>query len=414
MIKIGFKDVSKARKDYSNLIADKIVKRLIVLKTSLEHINVAPNSDDDNLQNFKAVTQKIINRFQSTNLKISAKKFNKAEYDKTVSDYVSDPVNLAKLTAINFTGLKQLIDRLLADSEKVLRLLLICSPDRLYKVNDLLMRKYGLRSDANKFALSLGFDWKLHNEISDEVKSFFRKEKMVVHCPYCNINRAHYSELDSGEVSSSCSLDHFYHKANSPLLTFSMFNLVPADDICNGTHIKGEIPFFYDYHLNPYESGMDRARMIFRPKLPKIGEDPTEIELSLIPPVHERRYQQLVGNFADINETRQFGNINVFKLKKNYNEDFVLKRAGGVQRKCELLFRTRQSLTAFLKDMKMTLNANAYQRFYRDEFGTEFMPDNFHVYCYSKLVRDIHDNVLERDQTTTNNDIKKIVMAHRA
>lgn len=413
MIKIGFKDVHKARKDYPDLIADKIVIRLTVLKTSLTHISIAANSDDDNLRNFKAVTQKIINHFQSTNSKISAKKFNKAEYDKTVSDYVSDPVNGAKLTAINFTGLIQLIDRLLADNEKILRLLLICSPDRLYKVNDLLMSGYGLTSDANKFALSLGFDWKLHEEISDEVKSFFRKEKMVVHCPYCNINRAHYSELDSGEVSSSFSLDHFYHKAASPLLTFSMFNLIPADDICNGTHIKGEIPFFYEYHLNPYESGMDRARMIFLPKLPKVGEDPTEIELSLIPPVHERRYQQLVGNFPDIDETRKFGNINVFKLKKNYNEEFVLERAGGIQRKCESLFRSRQSLTTFLKDMKMTLSANSYQRFYKDEFGTEFLPENFHRYCYSKLVRDIHDNVLERDQAA-NDDIRKITRIHPA
>lgn len=414
MIKIGFKDVGKARKDYPDLIAEKIVKRLTILRTSLVHISVAPNAQDDHLVSFQAVTQKIINHFQPTNSKISVKRFYKIEYDKTVSDYVSDPLNLAKLTAINFTGLIQLLDRLLANNEKVLRMLLVCSPDRLYKINDLLMHGYGLKSDANKFVLNLGFDWKLHNEISDEIKSFFHNERQVVHCPYCNINRAFYSKLDSGEVSSSFSLDHFYHKAESPLLTFCLFNLVPADDICNGANIKGQIPFSYDYHLNPYQSGMDRTRMIFRPKLPQIGEDPTEIELRLIPPAHERRYQQLVGNFPDINETRKFGNINVFKLKKNYNEDFVLERAGGVQRKCESLFRSRQSLTTFLKEMKMTLNVTAYQRFYKDEFGTEFFPENFHRYCYSKLVRDIHDNVLERDQTNTNDDIKTLIIAHPA
>ncbi|MEZ2334719.1 hypothetical protein AB6735_03755 [Mucilaginibacter sp. RCC_168] len=409
MIKIGFNNVDQAKIDYPNLIADKIADRLKLLKTSLTHISVAPNRDDHNVTSFKVVTHKIINFFQPTNGKILAGNFNYATYNQTVSGYTADPVNQAKLTVLNFAGLIQLIDRLLGNQEKLLRLLLICSPDRLFKINDLLMRGHGIVSTADKFALGLAFDWKLHTEVTDQVKTFFHDERQVVHCPYCNINRAFYSELPGGQVSSSFSLDHFYTKTNYPLLTFCMFNLVPADDICNGSNIKGQIPFYYDYHLNPYEAGMDRTRMVFLPNIRKYGEDPTEIFLSLIPQTHERKYQQLVGNFPNIDETRIVGNINVFKLKKNYNEDFVLERAGGVQRRCESIFRTRYHLKGFLKTMNLKLDVNSYQRFYKDNLGTEFLPEKFHRYSYSKMVRDIHDNVLKRDRSTTYNDIKKLV-----
>jgi hypothetical protein len=414
MIKVGFNDVDQAKIDYPNLIADKIAERLKLLKTSLTHISFAPNRDDDNVRSFQVVTQKIINHFQSTNSKISTGNFNYDFYNQTVSAYIAIVANQAKLAAINFAGLIQLIDRLLANQEKVLRLLLICSPDRIFRVNDLLMGGHGAVSDADKFALSLAFDWELHKEVTGEVKTFFHNERQVVYCPYCNINRAFYSVLPGGQVSSSFSLDHFYNKSDYPLLTFCLFNLVPADDICNGSNIKGHIPFFYDYHLNPYEAAMDRTRMVFLPNIPKSGDDPTEIFLSLIPPQHERKYQQLVGNFPDIDETRQLGNINVFNLKQNYNEDFVLELAGGIQRNCESIFRTRYRLKGFLKTMNVRLNVNSYQRFYKDQFGTEFLPEKFHRYSYSKLVRDIHDNVLNRDRSTTFNDIKQFVADHPA
>lgn len=408
MIKIGFRKIEKVKIDYPDLITDMIAKRLTILKTSLTHIHVAPNSNDDNLVSFKAVTAKIINYFQPKSLKIPATSFVKDDYDPTVSNYVAIAANQAKINAINFNSIIQLIDHLLAKNNRNLRLLLICSPERLYKFNSLLMSHFNITSGADKFVLGLGFDWDLHSEISTVIKHFFHEQRQVVHCPYCNINRAFYSELPGGEVSSSFSLDHFYHKAESPLLTFSLFNLVPADDICNGPNVKGQIRFYYDYHLNPYEAGMDCSRMVFLPKVSKIGNDPSEIVLNLIPPPNTRKYQQMVGNFLDIDETRNFGNINVFNLKNNYNQDFVLETAGRIQRKCEALFRSRNSLKNFLKDMKLKLNANSYHRFYKDEFGTEFLPENFHRFCYSKLARDIHDNVLERDKTSDNDDIKKI------
>jgi hypothetical protein len=414
MIKIGFNDVDQARIDYPILIAEKIADRLKLLKTSLTHISIAPNRDDYNVRSFQVVTQKIINYFQPTNGKIPAGNFNYLPYNQTVSAYTAVAANKAKLAVLNFAGLIQLIDHLLANQEKVLRLLLICSPDRLFKINDLLMRGHGAVSVADRFALSLGFDWELHKEVTRQIKTFFHNERQVVHCPYCNINRAFYGKLAGGQVSSSFSLDHFYTKTDYPLLTFCMFNLVPADDICNGSNIKGQIPFYYDYHLNPYEAGMDRTRMVFLPNIPKSNEDPTEIFLNLIPPPHNRKYQQLVGNFPDIDESRKVGNINVFKLKKNYNEDFVLERAGGVQRKCESIFRTRYYLKGFLKNMNLKLNINSYQRFYKDEFGTEFLPEKFHRFSYSKLVRDIHDNVLNRVRGTNYDDVKKFVSDHPA
>jgi hypothetical protein len=120
-------------------------------------------------------------------------------------------------------------------------------------------------------------------------------------------------------------------------------------------------------------------------------------------------------NYPDIDENREVGSINVFNLKQNYNEPFVLKKAGGVQRKCEALFRSGNSLKYFKKRMKVKrMDINAYEKFYIDQFGTEFLPKKFHIYDYSKLVRDIHDNVLERDRSTNNDDIKKLVRDHPA
>jgi 5-methylcytosine-specific restriction endonuclease McrA len=67
-------------------------------------------------------------------------------------------------------------------------------------------------------------------------------------CPYCHQNFAFTIIKDQRGFRPT--LDHFYPKSLYPYLAISLYNLVPACQVCNSS-LKGEINFFYVRHLHP-------------------------------------------------------------------------------------------------------------------------------------------------------------------
>lgn len=70
-------------------------------------------------------------------------------------------------------------------------------------------------------------------------------------CPYCQLSFNHtLIRNNKGKIRPA--LDHFFDKANYPLFSISLGNLVPSCHHCNSS-LKGGADFFINPHLNPLE-----------------------------------------------------------------------------------------------------------------------------------------------------------------
>jgi hypothetical protein len=69
-------------------------------------------------------------------------------------------------------------------------------------------------------------------------------------CPYCN--RQYTFTLDEKNAKTAPEYDHFYDKADYPILAVSFYNLIPSCHTCN--HIKGRKK---TVKLNPYFAGFE-------------------------------------------------------------------------------------------------------------------------------------------------------------
>jgi len=89
-------------------------------------------------------------------------------------------------------------------------------------------------------------------------------------CPYCNRQYITSYENDEAESKTTADADHYYPKAQYPILQMNIFNLVPSCNVCN-SKMKGAS---MRRHLYPYEDASDS--MVF--ELPvEIGDRVSEI-----------------------------------------------------------------------------------------------------------------------------------------
>lgn len=72
-------------------------------------------------------------------------------------------------------------------------------------------------------------------------------------CPYCNHNYIFTLNDNVNSVYTKPEFDHFYSKSKYPLLSLSLYNLVPSCSVCNKIKLKKDITFF-PYKNNCAES----------------------------------------------------------------------------------------------------------------------------------------------------------------
>jgi hypothetical protein len=75
-------------------------------------------------------------------------------------------------------------------------------------------------------------------------------------CPYCNRAYIYSVSRRKGNVEVRADLDHFFDKAEHPLLGLSFYNLVPSCTTCN-SRLKARTPFTLDQYMHPYVEGFD-------------------------------------------------------------------------------------------------------------------------------------------------------------
>lgn len=137
---------------------------------------------------------------------------------------------------------------------KVLKKLLLSSPESLYGINARLERKLehkGLWTEENKEKLLNAFDYA--GVLSRNKKNSYALTGKIGRntCTYCNRIYNHTITDDSGGVARP-ELDHWLDKAEHPLLSLSIYNLIPSCHICNST-IKHMVHFEYGKHVHPYD-----------------------------------------------------------------------------------------------------------------------------------------------------------------
>ncbi len=395
MIKIVLKNPIVDEQEYFNSLKLLILHRLNILKLSLQHLS-GTAIDENNLtfDSTKVVTKKIIAEIDSN--QIIGARFTKGFYSNTVQNYLSQTNNLA---IINLIGLIDLVDFLL--DENNIKELVTCNANNLENHRNELMSNNRL-TDCDIPILGLAFDYEF-KEINSEIKNFFREKNFVKYCPYCNLKEIEYVATESGKTADSFDLDHFFDKVKSPLLAYSMYNLIPADKTCNSSYNKGRIPFTDKFHLNPYISGVGH-HLQFIPQLNKINE---VLDLLLIVDNDQTFRKKLIGNNPDVNEECKHGNINVFKLKSKYRKK--IEDAEKVLRKFENEEKGRRSIMGFLSKIIGVNNEENYLNWYKKNIDTSFYPSEFHLQRYSKLNRDIHDFYYSKSTKSRNKYIQKLI-----
>ncbi|MFZ4400743.1 MAG: hypothetical protein ACOYO1_11970 [Bacteroidales bacterium] len=76
-------------------------------------------------------------------------------------------------------------------------------------------------------------------------------------CPYCNAILTIVAEREGDEKKSLFQLDHFFPKSKFPLLSISIFNLIPSCANCNHTKSNDDVDLNLDFHLYYEETPLD-------------------------------------------------------------------------------------------------------------------------------------------------------------
>lgn len=183
-------------------------------------------------------------------------------------------------------------------------------------------------------------------------------------CTYCNRNYTSTVFKKNGEGLIRPQFDHYFDKANYPLLALSFYNLIPSCSTCNST-LKGKKKFRLDNYLHPYvDNKVENIRFTYfftgpssiKVKIKVITPDSSKEKKTVETFAIEEVYNSHVGILNDILKTKQY-------FSKRYLEVLKLNLLREV----------------VVSDDEM----------YRIVFGTEYSSDKFINRPFSKFKKDI-------------------------
>ena len=404
MIKIEIENRLVKEQEYIDDVLDVVLVRINNLKKSIDHLQGLPiEFNGVNFKSLRTVTKSIINLVEVNN---TINLNGKVNYTETLTKYIKNPNN--NLGDINLFGISNLLSSLTNNHNENLEGLLKCRPELLYLLSDNLLIIDGIVNQIDLRLIKLAFNYDSYSEVSAPIKSFFRANNFVKFCPYCNYFEVEYLENPAGLVGAVHHLDHFFDKDRFPLLSYSMYNLVPSDYNCNSTN-KGTIPFTNDFHLNPYIDGFGNSMNFIPIQLgSKIKVNSINIK------INENRgsikYNQLIGNNPIVEEGDFNGNINVFKLLTRYKN-----RTTKAEIILECLQKTDKgfnSIGKYLRLLNSNRNIENYIEWYSKNIRTPFNYNEFNNEAFSKFNRDIHDYYYSKNRSYANRYIREFIEAN--
>ena len=164
--------------------------------------------------------------------------------------------------------------------------ILIGSLEELIKINDVIWNEnYKLKQiiDSNKAEYDnyinicktiFNYDDKLSKHKNFAYK--LSRECGINVCPYCNINYT-YTISDKYNDYIRPDFDHFLPKSKYPILTLSLYNLIPCCHTCN--HQKSDNEFSLIDNLYPYNEGLQHEK-VFSHKIISININQYEVMIT--------------------------------------------------------------------------------------------------------------------------------------
>lgn len=185
-------------------------------------------------------------------------------------------------------------------------------------------------------------------------------------CTYCNRQYViTVNGKNDEERIARPQLDHWFSKELYPLMSLSIYNLIPCCSICNSS-IKGNIIFSLDTHIHPYlDTTPEEPNFNFTYKLDM-----------------DAKYKVICENVTDIKEKNM---LDAFEIEKVYSDH------GELEVKDILLFKY-QNADSYLKHLiNDTLAHYGYSErdIYRMFFSSELDSIKNLNRPFSKLKRDI-------------------------
>lgn len=292
------------------------------------------------------------------------------------------PANIKPYYIINFTWINNLITEL--QTEKLLKTLLLGKPAQLLQTerkhkfkhwDNILMRALVNQIfDYNAFCNKNEYNYDAYN-LSDDLK--------VLVCPYCN--RSYTSTIitkPDDEKISRPTLDHFFDKANHPLLALSLYNLIPSCSLCN-SYLKGSKEFKLTTHLHPYIDGYgnDICFDFEQKQLHKDKSHPSNfvIKFAWNIPTNCAKYRRVKGNALLVDS----GNMDVFKTAEIYQAHCDV--VGEIVLKAD---ENSPYYARSLKSLFVTMGTTD-EEFYRFYFGNYYNEKDFNKRPLAKITKDI-------------------------
>lgn len=257
----------------------------------------------------------------------------------------------------------------------ILRQLLISPPETICNLSrDLENRLFALnkKSKPSKKDLEIIF----HYDgvfVSDKPTGYWLAKLIGRNtCTYCNRQYVFTIEStkDNGEIRYIARpvFDHWFAKSDFPLLSLSIYNLIPSCTICNSS-VKGTTAMKLETHVHPYAADIDDLDFTFR--VTKKPSETSEWELK-IDRTPDSKIDQTIKDLA---------------LQEIYalHADFEVKDIMDFNEAYEPGY-INNILEALYSDNKRGLTKSDV---YRILFGVEYDSENFLDRPFSKLKRDI-------------------------
>jgi len=225
-------------------------------------------------------------------------------------------------------------------------------------------------------------------EHEDEFKSWdgwgiaeFVRLVDVRYCPYCNAETVGMAHLSASKFISD--IDHIFPKSVYPLLSLSLYNLVPVCNRCNSRFKKDEnmlelwnghdpLPELHPYVHNIYK----HIRFDYKP---------TSVSKMYLKPYSKGPLTVVASKRSDVEQTRAEKHIGLYHLGEIYNDLYSneINEFLWIASICSLDFIDVMSKLCLI-------DKNEFERMF---CHTSLDPRDINHYRFAKLFCDLHDTV---------------------
>lgn len=206
-------------------------------------------------------------------------------------------------------------------------------------------------------------------------------------CPYCNINLiVTYKDVENGRTKSTADIDHFYTKSKYPQYALSLYNFIPACQMCN-SRLKATKSS--EGSLYPYEEGYEKYASTFE----LIGTgNMIKNELKIIDDFDINDFNIHVKT----NNKRVMKSIKIFKTNAIYSSNICKER----------IIRLKNNITEYPQELVEQINKISRKNKTRKEYVLRELDckneNEMLKRPFSKLENDIYEKYCQGDGSLGN------------